>query len=157
MQTLTRAPCIRSCKFILLDSVAAGALIHMLTCRENERFQSYLVTCLVVPRLAEIFDEAEEAKLLGPDLARELHNYVSSFNVVPAYVFASFIAPLQMRKGRSEARNADVSTIKNGIFAWDTGVDWKPSRPKERRESGRKHPVCSILLCPPNFTEAEIE
>ncbi|KAI0733109.1 hypothetical protein C8Q72DRAFT_895125 [Fomitopsis betulina] len=58
----------------------------------NEHFHSFQVICLVVPKLAKVFDEADVAGMLGPKLVSKLHSL--------------------LRKGRSDARNADISTIK---------------------------------------------
>ncbi|KAI0726438.1 hypothetical protein C8Q72DRAFT_887611 [Fomitopsis betulina] len=40
----------------------------------NERFHSFQVICLVVPKLAEVFDEADVAGMLGPKLVSKLHS-----------------------------------------------------------------------------------
>ncbi|KAI0732444.1 hypothetical protein C8Q72DRAFT_882501 [Fomitopsis betulina] len=77
----------------------------------NERFHSFQVVCLVVPKLAEVFDEADVAGMLGPKLVSKLHSL--------------------LRKGRSDARNADISTIKKDIFH-------------------------CLLLCPPNLDDVDM-
>ncbi|KAI0729749.1 hypothetical protein C8Q72DRAFT_912694, partial [Fomitopsis betulina] len=102
----------------------------------NERFHSFQVICLVVPKLAEVFDEADVAGMLGPKLVSKLHSL--------------------LRKGRSDARNADISTIKKDIFRWHAGFEWKPPAPETRQSSGHNHPVCSRLLCPPNLNDVDM-
>lgn len=62
----------------------------------------------------------------------------------------------EMHLGRSEARNADVSTIKAGVYSWPAEIEWDPPAPLVRTAGGHKHPVCSKLLSPPNFTEREM-
>ncbi|KAI0727358.1 hypothetical protein C8Q72DRAFT_840527 [Fomitopsis betulina] len=102
----------------------------------NACYHSFLVISQVVPKLSELFDEAEVAGLLGPNLVEVLFTY--------------------MHLGRSEARNADVSTIKAGVYSWPAEIEWDPPTPLVRTAGGHKHPVCSKLLSPPNFTKREM-
>ena len=107
----------------------------------------------MVPKITEVLDDADAANLIGPNLASALHVLVR-LRLLDSHS-CKHLFP-QLRKGRSDARNADVSTVKNGLFKWPAGIDWNPPAPETRQNSGHSHPVCSRLLCPPNFSDADM-